>query len=92
MKVPSYHDLVIQAAGMPKPVSIFNMSYGIRVTCSRTDGWRVWDVWGDKEELIGGEYDGKDKPLYLGLTDGTPIVGKKIQTHCLELRLLQRRM
>lgn len=38
---PSYHDLHITTADIPR-TSIFDLPYGLRVTCSRVSGWELW--------------------------------------------------
>lgn len=64
---PSYHDLHITTADLPR-TSIFNLAYGLEVTCTRVAGWRLWNnsertsPWlGAPSEptLVCGEYDGK---------------------------------
>ena len=40
---PSYHDLHITTAQIPR-TSIFNLPYGLQVTCNRTCGWELWDM------------------------------------------------
>jgi hypothetical protein len=70
---PSYHDLYITTAQIPR-TSIFNLPYGLQVTCNRVAGWELWDM--DQMQrpsglspsrgvLIAGEYDGPDKWLVL---------------------------
>lgn len=39
---PSYHDLHITTRDIPR-TSIFNLPYGLEVTCNRVSGWRLWD-------------------------------------------------
>lgn len=38
---PSYHDLHITTAKIPR-TSIFNLPYGLEVTCTRMRGWCLW--------------------------------------------------
>lgn len=65
-KTHSYHDLKIETAEIPK-TSIFNLTYGLQVTCSRTSGWELWDNNGSRSTLMAGEYD--DKWLRLSVGD-----------------------
>lgn len=39
---PSYHDLHITTASIPR-TSIFNLVYGLEVSCTRVGGWELWD-------------------------------------------------
>lgn len=39
---PSYHDLHITTAENTR-TSIFDLSFGLQVTCSRVGGWELWD-------------------------------------------------
>ena len=66
----SYHDLEIETAEIPK-TSIFNLPYCLRVTCTRTGGWELWD-WSVKEgyRLVAGEYDTN----WLRLTVGDTVI------------------
>jgi hypothetical protein len=59
-ETPSYHDLHVTLPDMER-ASIFNLPYGIEVTCMRTTGWRVYMHHGSgtEPELLGGEYDNK---------------------------------
>jgi hypothetical protein len=50
--MPSYHDLHITTAAVAR-TSIFNLPFGLMVTCTRTAGWELWE----HEKLIAGEYD-----------------------------------
>ena len=70
---PSYHDLHITTAQTPR-TSIFNLPYGLQVTCSRVAGWQLWDMNQTQYPkglrpvqgvLIAGEYDGPDSWLVL---------------------------
>jgi hypothetical protein len=54
---PSYHDLHITTAQIPR-TRIFDLPYGLQVTCSRVSGWELWrhrDHDGH-DELLAGEY------------------------------------
>jgi hypothetical protein len=67
---PSYHDLHITTAQIPR-TSIFNLPYGLQVTCSRVAGWQLWempqviplDV--SRGILLAEEYGGPEKWLVL---------------------------
>lgn len=70
---PSYHDLHITTAAIPR-TSIFNLAYGLEVTCNRVAGWQLWDMNQVQRPaglnqapgvLLAGEYDGPDKWLVL---------------------------
>lgn len=50
----SYHDLHITTPQLPR-TSIFNLPFGMSVTCTRTAGWELWST----GKLHAGEYDGK---------------------------------
>ena len=68
----SYHDLEIETADIPK-TSIFDLPYGLEVTCTRTGGWQFWDRCCVREEsngLIAGEYDTN----WLRLTVGDTVI------------------
>jgi hypothetical protein len=49
---PSYHDLFITTEEMPR-TSIFNLPYGLEVSCTRVRGWSLWSG----PTLVAGEYD-----------------------------------
>lgn len=65
---PSYHDLHITTAQIPR-TSIFNLPYGLQVTCSRVAGWQLWEMTSSKPlssgALLAGEHDGPGKWLVL---------------------------
>lgn len=70
---PRYHDLHITTAQIPR-TSIFNLPYGLQVTCSRVSGWELWDMNqvqhpkglpASRGVQIAGEYDGPEKWLVL---------------------------
>jgi hypothetical protein len=48
----SYHDLHITTTQIPR-TSIFNLPYGLVVTCTRTGAWELWRG----EQLLAGEFD-----------------------------------
>jgi hypothetical protein len=52
---PSYHDLYITTAQIPR-TSIFNLPYNLRVDCTRIAGWQLWDSF-DNSKCLAGEYD-----------------------------------
>ena len=75
---PSYHDLHITTAGIPR-ARIFDLSYGLEVTCNRVIGWRLYrmgETRHDEPELVAGEYDGPDHWLVLDV-DGHVIVDSR---------------
>ena len=79
----SYHDLEIETADIPK-TSIFDLPYGLELTCTRTGGWQLWDRGGVREEsipLIAGEYDDNWLRLTVGdtvIVDSRPQVEKEV--------------
>lgn len=50
----SYHDLHITTAGISRR-SIFDLPYGLQVTCTRVSGWQLWRY---PDSGLAGEYDG----------------------------------
>jgi hypothetical protein len=56
LEAPTYHDVIVSVKG--KDYRLFDHSYGLRLTCTRAGGWELWNMWGGKEELMGGEYAG----------------------------------
>jgi excisionase family DNA binding protein len=42
-RVPSYHDLHVTTAEIPR-TSIFSLPYGVEVSCNRVGGWSLWDT------------------------------------------------
>lgn len=76
---PSYHDLHITTAEIPR-TSIFNLPYGLRVTCCRVAGWELWrhrDLNAGEYELIAGEYDGPEKWLVLDVAGHVIVDGRE---------------
>lgn len=75
--MPSYHDLHVTTTDVPR-TSIFNLPYGIQVTCSRVAGWELWRTamrpadW----QLLAGEYADPGKWLVLDV-DGHVIVDSR---------------
>jgi hypothetical protein len=70
---PSYHDLHITTAQIPR-TRLFDLPYGLQVTCNRVAGWELWDMNQtqhprglppSKGVLVAGEYDSPDKWLVL---------------------------
>lgn len=77
---PSYHDLYVTTADMRR-TSIFNLPFGITVTCTRTGGWELWrSNGGDCRtwERVAGEYELEDW-LVLDV-NGTVIVDGRSET------------
>ena len=66
MTGPSYHDLYITTAEITR-TRLFDLSYGLEVSCTRTTGWQLWQTASEiaRWELLAGEYDGPDKWLIL---------------------------
>lgn len=62
---PSYHDLHITTATIPR-TSIFNLPYGIEVSCNRVTGWQAWHrTESGSDVVLAGEYEGEGKGLRL---------------------------
>lgn len=55
----SYHDVEVEYGG--KRFRLFDVSYGLRLTCTRAGGWELWNMWEGKEEFLAGEF--RDPPL-----------------------------
>lgn len=76
---PSYHDLHITTARIPR-TSIFNLSYGLMVQCTRVSGWELWDCTAgsdiSKWRIMAGEYAGPEEWLILDV-DGHVIVNSR---------------
>lgn len=81
---PSYHDLHITTAQIPR-TSIFNLPYGVQVTCNRVAGWELWDMNQTQHSkglppsrgaLVAGEYAGPDEWLVLDVA-GHAIVDSR---------------
>ena len=83
VKTPSYHDLYITTAQIPR-TSIFNLGYSLRVTCTHVSGWELWHYpdsgfTGAVEpppQLLAGEYAHPEKWLVLDV-NGTVIVDSR---------------
>jgi len=76
---PSYHDLFITTATIPR-TSIFNLGYGLEVTCTRTRGWTLWDHSGrptGDPRLLAGEYEEPDRWLVLDVAGYVIVDGRK---------------
>lgn len=77
----SYHDLHVTTADIPR-TSIFNLPYGLQVTCSRVSGWELWQYRDSptrsraEPALIAGEYEGPGKWLVLDVA-GTVIADSR---------------
>lgn len=52
MSTPSYHDLYITTADIPR-TSIFNLPFSLALSCTRSGGWELWS---GNESLVAGEY------------------------------------
>lgn len=48
----SYHDLHITTATIPR-TSIFDLPYGLEVTCNRVGGWGLWNA---NRRQVAGEF------------------------------------
>ena len=58
MTTPSYHDLHITTADMPRR-AVSALPFDLMVTCTRAGGWELWRVTGPQtQEVIAGEYGG----------------------------------
>lgn len=77
--MPSYHDLHVTTPEI-KRTSIFNLPYGLQVTCSRTSGWELWRTASRPADwrLLAGEYAAPDKWLVLDV-DGHVIVDSQVR-------------
>lgn len=83
--MPSYHDLHITTAEIER-TSIFNLPYGLEVSCHRVGGWSLWDmsqtnphegiILPSKGVCLAGEYDDDGKWLVLDV-DGHVIVDSR---------------
>jgi hypothetical protein len=58
---PSYHDLHITTETIPR-TTIFDLPFGLVVTCSRTAGWALWQ---GNDRCLAGEYEGAERWLVL---------------------------
>ena len=64
----SYHDLEIETAEIAR-TSIFNLPYGLSVTCCRVAGWELWkDHRPRGGQLLAGEFSSNWLRLTLGDT------------------------
>jgi hypothetical protein len=63
---PSYHDLFITTPDIPR-TSVFNLPYGLQVTCCRVSGWELWRTATRPADwrLLAGEYAAPDRWLVL---------------------------
>ncbi len=62
----SYHDLEIETAHMSR-TSIFDLPYGLEVTCTKVGGWQLWNTnFKPTAELLAGEYDENWLRLFVG--------------------------
>lgn len=70
MIAPSYHDLYVTTAEIPR-TRIFDLPFGVEVSCNRVGGWCLWDTSQDRPsasdpwavyqtpKLLAGEYGDK---------------------------------
>ena len=72
-KPPTYHDLHITTAQIPR-TSIFDLPYGLEITCTRVGGWELRDMnqmlrpgglAPSRGVVVAGEYDEPEKWLVL---------------------------
>lgn len=77
MKVPSYHDLHVTTAAIPR-TSVFSLPYGLQVTCCRVSGWELWRTASRPADwqLLAGEYADPASWLVLDV-DGFVIVDSR---------------
>ena len=75
MTAPSYHDLYIATAEIPR-TRLFDLPYGLEIACTRTTGWQLWQTASEiaRWTLLAGEYD--DKWLILDVA-GQVIVNSR---------------
>ena len=74
---PSYHDLHVTTAEIPRS-SIFNLPYGIEVSCCRATGWRLVIAHDDgTSDVLAGEYEGRDKWLVLDVAGHVIVDSRK---------------
>jgi hypothetical protein len=53
-QVRSYHDVEVEFGG--NRYRLFDVSYGLMLTCTRMGGWELWNRWDGKDELLASEY------------------------------------
>ena len=61
MVAKTYHDLHITTQDIPR-TALFDLPYGLEVSCNRVSGWCLWNTWGKDNrdhELVAGEYENK---------------------------------
>ena len=64
----SYHDLEIETDKIPK-TSIFDLPWGVSVTCCRVAGWELWQHhMTSGAKLLAGEFSSNWLRLYVGET------------------------
>lgn len=67
-ETPSYHDLHITTAMFPR-TRLFDLPYGVEVSCTRVSGWQVWQHTNARgtaaHKLLAGEYDLPEQWLVL---------------------------
>lgn len=52
--MPNYHDVTVYVGNIAYQPS---KDYSLQLQCTKAGGWSLWRVWGDVNDLIGGEYD-----------------------------------
>lgn len=75
--MPSYHDLHVTTPEIAR-TSVFNLPYGLQVTCSRVAGWELWRAATRPSDwkLLAGEYTDPARWLVLDV-DGHVIVDSR---------------
>jgi hypothetical protein len=83
---PSYHDLHITTPSIPR-TSIFNLPYGLEVTCTRVGGWCLWQHRDGRPPVtfthppepvkVAGEYEGAKKWLVLDVAGHVIVDSRK---------------
>lgn len=75
--MPSYHDLHVTAVGIDR-TRLFDLPYGLQVTCSRVAGWELWRTATDLKnwQFLGGEYASPEQWLVLDV-DGHVILDSR---------------
>lgn len=70
--IRSYHDVEVEFGG--KRLRLFDAGYGLLLTCNRASGWRLWNTWGGRDELLAGEYD---EPILRIYVAGALVCGRQ---------------
>jgi hypothetical protein len=61
--VRSYHDVEVGFDG--KRGKLFDLSYGLELTCTRAGGWQLWNKWEGRSTLVAGEYDSPELMVWV---------------------------